>query len=150
MEKIKGTYELVSYTRTMSNGEEKDYTQIDWKEKHKIVSYLVITGEETGYYAYADNMTFPKAIKEPLTYKMTDTGDCEYIEYYHKDQAHTCSLTVSKDKLVEGTGAWYGCHLKLEQDGYKREWKKVSDAVDLSYVISKMGEDLALPSGYKE
>ena len=80
LKKLIGTYELSSYGYDYIDENIQD---IDLKERDHIKAYLIITGEDYGYYVYEDNERVIDAREVLLTYKYdaNDTDKITSIEY---------------------------------------------------------------------
>ena len=147
MKKLVGTYELTKFTRKAKDADSEADPDDLIKEKG-IVAYLVITGEEYGYYAYKDNET-------PLTVKQVKIN----YEYDDEDITKVRSITYIDGVFTNGTkypGAGselLGVNFRL----FKRElnysfqavlgnkfaqsvlYKKANKATDLKFVEKKLG-----------
>ncbi|MGM9858518.1 MAG: hypothetical protein ACI311_04630 [Bacilli bacterium] len=117
--KLIGTYELSNYDFDYID---ENISDIDVKERDNIRAYLVITGEEYGFYVYEDNNTVIDAKEVLLTYKYDsdDTNKITSIEY---------SLETSD--LKYGIPGGYKEVLKVEKENLtsKRQDKNANDDV---------------------
>ncbi len=126
LENVVGTYKLTVDTVTVY---EKD--KVDKIADSEIEAYLVVTGEEKGYYVFKSKYE-PLNCKEiNLTY-VKNTNVIISIRYNTKVGEKPTTLNVdSKEKVTLGSH-WYQAN-KI-QDAYEIEYEKVSGATDLSYV----------------
>lgn len=135
LSKVKGTYQLVSYTRT--NGKTNAVT--DYLSKNGYQAFLVVTGENEGYYVSRDNETEASYRKVSLTYTYSteDSSKLEYVTYRFAGSDEQ-KLGVSSNTLSFSRPA-----IKLSEmiysDGLSMSWNRVDDAVDLSYVQAQWG-----------
>lgn len=147
MKNLTGTYELTKFTRKAKDADSEADPDDLIKEKG-IVAYLVITGEEYGYYVYKDNET-------PLTVKQVKIN----YEYDDEDITKVKSITYidgvfTNETKYPGAGSeLLGVNFRL----FKRElnysfqavfnnkfaqsviYKKANKATDLRYVEKKLG-----------
>ncbi len=147
MKNIKGTYKLVQNQRTDEkfDGEGKKVSTVtDLIETQGLEVYLVVTGEQTGYYAYkaTGEETYVKEVA--LTYETDEEKTDKYTFVRYKDAVESDfnSLGVTKNSLNfyrPSICAMLG-KLELNQAGYNVRWEKVDKATDLSYVKKQWGE----------
>ena len=132
---VKGTYELISYSRT--SGKTSEVTNYITQDGYK--AFLVVTGNGEGYYVHSDNETEPYARKVSLfyTYEEADSKKVEYVTYRFEDGEEQ-KLGVTREALNYAKPA-----IKLNEmmytDGINISWKRVSRDVDLSYVEEQLG-----------
>ena len=135
MKNVKGTYELSYYTRT--NGKTNAVTE--YTETICYKAYLVLTGGSEGYYVYTSNSDAPNYRKITLSYEY-DQEDSSKVSYvnYRFDGGDTQRLGVTKDNLNFSRPA-----VKLSEtiysDGLSMGWKRVDDALDLTYAQAQLG-----------
>ena len=147
MRNLTGTYELTKFTRKAKDAD-SEADPDDYIAQKGIVAYLVITGEDYGYYVYKDNET-------PVTVKQVKI----LYEYDSEDISKVKSITYNDGVYENGTkypGAGselLGVNFRL----FKRElnysfqavlgnkfaqsviYKKANKATDLKYVEKKLG-----------
>ena len=135
LSKVKGTYQLTSYTRT--NG--KTNAVIDYLSRDGYQAFLVVTGENEGYYVSRDNETEASYRKVSLTYTYSteDSSKLEYVTYRFAGSDEQ-KLGVSYNTLNFSRPA-----IKLSEtiysDGLSMTWTRADKAVDLSYVQAQWG-----------
>ena len=147
MRNLTGTYELTKFTRKAKDAD-SEADPDDYIAQKGIVAYLVITGEDYGYYVYKDNET-------QLTVKQVKI----LYEYDSEDISKIKSITYNDGVYENGTkypGAGselLGVNFRL----FKRElnysfqavlgnkfsqsviYKKANKATDLKFVEKKLG-----------
>lgn len=129
IEKIVGTYELVLDTFT-----QYEQPTVDKMKEYGVKSYIVLTGNDFGYYVYQSKDVAPYAIQVKLKYDKNDEGKITSISYTTEEYAKPNSLHVDSKKDV-----YLVIRMTLVTkiiDGYETQYKKVSDKTDLSYVKS--------------
>lgn len=145
MKNVKGTYQLTSYTYTPSYtyGRPKPAT-INYIEEKGYEVYLVVTGTGKGYYVHKDNETPAYSIEVDLTYEYAeeDSSKVEYVKYktvLEKEYQTSNKFGVTRGSLncSNPGGITLGIKGTPVTAGYDKNWKKVSDATDLSYVEPK-------------
>ena len=135
MKNVKGTYELTSYTRT--NGKTNAVT--NYMETAEYKAYLVVTGGGEGYYVYTNKDDAPNYRKVTLSYEYNQE-DSSKIEYfiYRLSSSDEQKLGVTKDNFNFSRPAIKFSDT-IYSDGISMSWKKVDDALDLSYAQSQLG-----------
>lgn len=136
MSKLKGTYELRSYSWTNAKTNEST----SYITKYEYVAYLVITGTGEGYYVWK-SVDFP-ATKEAVSlryeYSQEDSSKVEYV-YYKRESDDEKKFGVNGKNLNFSRPV-----VKLSDNVYTHgesmSFAKLSDVTDLSYVISMLGE----------
>lgn len=133
MEDIVGTYQLVADTYTEYQQETVDKIAAYGKE-----SYLVVTGKEKGYYVYKDNDTAAYAREIKLEYTTNDENNVSLVTYVLDvgEKPRTFHVDVKKDKYL--ISRWPSATKIIA--AYNIEYKKVSNATDLSAVKKIYGE----------
>ncbi len=136
MWRVKGTYALTNYSRTV--GKSNSVTT-DYIERDEIVSYLVVTGKSEGYYIYKDKDTPAKMEVVTLRYKY-DTEEPNKVAYvYYKKQGDLLEteLRVRKNTLK----AFEGAELILADYQYNVDytWEKECFLTNLWWANYKMG-----------
>lgn len=145
MKKLKGTYQLTNYTRTPSYtyGDKKPDT-INYLEQYGYEDYLVVTGEGKGYYVHKANDTPAYSVEVDLAYEYheEDSSKVAYVKY--KTVLESSYETDNKFGVTSGglnCSNPGGLHLGIEglpvTAGYDKNWQKVDNATDLSYVKMK-------------
>ena len=135
MRKVKGTYELTSYTRT--NGKTNKVT--DYVETYGYKVYLVVTGSGEGYCVFDSNDCEPYYYPCTLSYSYNQDNSSlvEYVTYTYVQT--TQKFGVTKDGLNFSRPV-----VKLSDtiysDGISVSWKRVSGDTDLSYAEEQLGE----------
>ena len=135
MSKVKGTYELTSYSRT--NGKTNSVTNY---LENGYKAYLIVTGANEGYYVISDGETQPYYRMATLSYLYDeeDASKVEYVIYRLEGSTEEQKLGVNKDGLNFSRPA-----VKLSEnmysDGLSMTFKKVSKKTDLSYAEEKLG-----------
>lgn len=154
MKDVKGTYKLVTYTYTPSYERKEGYTPKTTNyitdEDKLYEDYLVVTGEDIGYYVHKDVNTpaYSKGVSLTYMYDDEDTSKVEYVTWNDvftknkEDDGH--KLGISKNRLNYSLPAYDFTQLitkkKMRSQDLRVNWKKVDDATDLSYVKEKLGE----------
>ena len=135
MKNVQGTYELTSYTRT--NGKTNAVT--DYMETVGYKAYLVVTGGSEGYYVYTNKDDVPNYRKVTLSYEYSQENSSK-IEYviYRFSSSDEQKLGVTKDNLNFSRPAIKFSDT-IYSDGISMSWKKVDDALDLTYAQSQLG-----------
>ncbi len=146
MKKIKGTYKLTQYKTTDKRYDENDSvvtTVVDKIVEEGMEVYLVVTGESTGYYAYKDKETEAYAQEVELYYEASpeDTSEYTFVGYRVNTYSDFDKFGVTKNRLNKSVPS---ICMKIKdrpmyQQGYDKDWEKVSDAIDLSYVSAQLG-----------
>lgn len=132
MEKIVGTYELV--TDTITKYEQESIDRIETYQKE---AYLVLTGEESGFYAYKDKDTSPYAIEIKIEYFKNDNDQVSSIRYVTGSGEKPNSLNVDAKDDVALVSRWPSANKLM--DAYEIKYKKISDSVNLSEVKNAFG-----------
>lgn len=149
MSDVKGTYLLTTYKRTEKHyeniKEDKIVTTVtDEIENRGLVRYLVISGENKGYYVYKDNETPAYTYEIQLNYQADeeDSGKYNYVGYKSLSETDWSNLGITKNSLNEYRPALCSKLFgqEVSQYGYERRWEKVDDATDLSYVQAQLGD----------
>ena len=136
MNKLKGTYELKSYSWT--NG--KNNATTNYMVSIEYAAYLVVTGTSEGYYVWKSTDTSPTKIPVSLTYEYSqeDSSKVEYV-YYTREGYEPKKFGVNKKNLNFNKPV-----VKFSEtvytNGEEMSFLKVSNATDLSYVIAEWGE----------
>lgn len=133
MEKIVGTYKLVTDTRTKYQQE-----TVDNIEKYGREAYIVLTGGERGYYVYKDNETPAFAREVKLEYYKNDKGQVSTVCYMLKTGEKSKTFNVDSKKDVSLVSRWYSANKLM--DAYDLTYKKISDATDLTAVKKNCGD----------
>ncbi len=147
MKNVKGTYQLARYDRTDEGVDEegkKFSTVTDEIEEKGLEVYLVVTGAQTGYYAYK-SATEGAYIKEVAFTYETSTDDAnKYTFVCFKDalEKEFKKLGVTKNSLNFSRPSIYTTigKAELKQAGYNERWDKVDKATDISFIAKKWGE----------
>jgi hypothetical protein len=141
MEDVIGTYYLTNYKVTDAKTDEVT----DVREQKGMQVYLVVTGTEKGYYVYKDNETEQAWYKEiwlSYEYDEEDSSKVSQVGYgfsqYNNKEYH---FGVTKGAMnYQKPPLNTGCQQLNALDGEDYNWKKESDAIDLSYAQAKLGE----------
>ncbi len=147
MKNVKGTYQLVRSDKTEQyhDASGKIVTEFtDEIESKGLEIYLVVTGTQTGYYAYK-SATESGYIKEvAITYDVDkeDSNKYTYVRFKDALQSDFESFGITKDSLnfYRPSICTMVGKLELKQTGYDKRWDKVDKATDLSYITEKWGE----------
>ena len=136
MKNVRGTYELTGYSRT--NGKTNSVT--DYIETDGYKAYLVVTGTGTGYYVYTDEDTVANYREVTLSYEYDteDSSEVEYVIYRFAGADDEQRLGVTKGNLNFSRPV-VKLSDKIYSDGINMSWKRVDDAVDLSYAEAQLG-----------
>ena len=135
MSKVKGTYELTSYSRT--NGKTNSVTDY---LTDGYVAYLIVTGTSEGYYVISDGENDPYYKNATLSYlyNQEDASIVEYVIYRLEGSSEEQKLGVAGGNLNFSRPA-----IKFSEnvysDGLSMSFKKVSKKTDLSYAQEKLG-----------
>jgi len=133
MENIIGTYQLTTDTVTEYEKETVDNIAAYGKE-----SYLVLTGEDTGYYVYKDNDT-PAYVREvKLEYSVNDEGKVTSVSYTTGTGERVRSFNVDCKKEVMLISRWPSASKLI--NAYDITYKRISSATDLSAVRKVYGD----------
>ncbi len=145
MEKVKGTYKLTNLKIT--DAETKEVTDCIVEKGYE--EYFIVTGEEKGYYVHKDNQTEQAYYREVwLTYEYDeeDSSLVKSVAYRYSQYGNSYEyrfgvayggLNFSKPPY-NPQADWLNA-----LDGEEWDWKKESDAIDLSYATEKLGELVA-------
>ncbi|MBO4940088.1 MAG: hypothetical protein J6D30_03570 [Clostridia bacterium] len=137
MNKLKGTYHMTRYTVTDGGND----SVTDYIEDRGYDVYLIITGTGTGYYVHSDPNT-PAYYREVILsyeYDTEDASKVSRITYKFSVSDSGYSLGVS-GKNLNFSKPPLKFSDKIYTDGRSMSMEKVSDAIDLSYVQSQLGE----------
>ena len=139
MWRVKGTYELTTYTFT--NGHTDKST--DYIGEHGYKVYLIVTGNSQGYCVFSDNDTEPFYYECNLRYYYNEenSNKVDYVEYSYQGKTQKFGVTkgglnFSRPVVKIGSAATNGLSIS---------WKRVDKATDLSYAKKQLGtisEDL--------
>lgn len=128
LEKIVGTYKLITDTN-----QKYEQETVDRIETYGIESYLVITGNDYGYYVYKDNYSSVTCKEVSLSYAKNDDDEITSVTYSTGVSTDQHSFNVNAQN--DGTflvASWPSASKLI--DAFEKKYKKVSDATDLSYV----------------
>ena len=148
MRKVKGTYELTSYSIT--NGKTGAVT--DYLEVNGYQAYLIVTGNSKGYYVYRTNEEGPykREVFLRYVYDQEQTNKVAQVEYSFGGSEYEHFGVTSGALNYSTTGIyvsdnWY-------TNGYSKNWEKVDEATDLSYVNSIFSniQDYVIDNGEAE
>lgn len=134
MWRVKGTYELTTYTRT--NGKTGKVT--DYVNTYGYKVYLVVTGSGQGYCVYDDNETEPYYYPCSLSYKYNAENSklVDYVSYAYNGKSQDFGVTKNGLNFSRPS-------IKLSEnvasDGLSVSWKRVSRKTDLSYAEDQFG-----------
>jgi len=153
MDDVKGTYKLTRYTRINKYERKEGYTPktINYieDEEYKYEDYLIVTGNNKGYYVHKDAKNSAYAKEVTLTYEY-DQEDSSNVEYVIFNDALTVNETSGVNRLgVSGKALNYSkpafdyteliTKRPMRSEDISVRWEKVDDATDLSYAESKLG-----------
>ena len=127
MENIVGTYKLVVDTRTQYEQETVDNIATYGRE-----AYIVLTGEDYGYYIYKDNDTPLCARKVKLKYTLNDENQVTLISYILGEGVNSKTFNVDSRDRIALISRWPSASKII--DAYDVRFNKVSDKTDLSTV----------------
>lgn len=133
MEKIVGTYKLVTDTRTKYEQDTVDNIAAYGRE-----AYIVLTGEEYGYYVYKDNATSVFARKVKLEYTLNDKKEVSLVSFILGKGENRRSFNVDSKKNCKLISRWLSASKLI--DAYDIQYNKVSDKTDLSTVREVYGD----------
>ncbi len=146
MKKIKGTYRLTTYQTTDKRYGAEDSietTIINQIEENGVEVYLVVTGSNTGYYAYKDKNQEAYIQEVELTYEASaeDTSKYAFVGYRCNTYSDFEKFGVTKNCMNKTVPAICSklFNQPVYQRGYTKNWKKQSGKTDLSYVKGKFG-----------
>jgi hypothetical protein len=133
MWKVKGTYELTSYSVT--NGQTDKTTDYIATYGYKV--YLIVTGDSQGYCVFSSNEKDPYYYPCTLTYHYNQekTYLVEYVEYSYKGTSQKFGVTsggLNFSRPVVKIGS-------LASNGLSVSWKRVDNDTDLSYAEKQLG-----------
>lgn len=135
MWRVKGTYELTSYSRT--NG--KTNATTNYLETQGYQVYLVVTGNSSGYLVYKDNddgVSYYKTITLIYTYNEENDKKVDYVAFNYAGEEQ--KFGVTKDHLNYSRPA-----IKLSEnfysDGISIGWTRKDRATNLSFVEEQLG-----------
>ena len=136
MDKVKGTYELTSYTRT----DGKTNKTRNYIEQYGYERYLVVTGSNQGYLVHKDNDTpaYSRKIFLNYTYDQEQTSKIAHVSYTLVSGSNGDNMGVTAGGLNYSKPRIYLSDL-VNDDGYSYSWRKVDEATDLSYAQEKLG-----------
>jgi len=148
MKRVKGTYQLTNYTYTPSYERREGYTPvtIDYIADRGYEVYLVVTGDGSGYYVHKDNETtaYSKEVSLSYQYDQEDTSKVSYVKYKDSTESNWNDFGVTRNALNYSRPAFDYTEIitkrKMRSESIDKDWKKVDEATDLSYVKSKLGE----------
>ncbi len=133
---INGTYELTKWTIDY-----EDNVPTDIMERDEVEAYVVITGQDKGFYAYQSKSTplYCKQVKIELEYSSTDPEKVIVVRL--KDgmgwsMSFTTSKT-SKEVMLKDKNPKI-----FDQKASLKEFTRISKATDLSSVNTKVGQTL--------
>lgn len=134
MKDVKGTYALSHYSIT--DGETNKTT--DYVEQYGYEEYLVVTGTSQGYLVHKDNNQAAYSIPVTLSYEY-DEEDSSRVAYVKFNTSTSSSdqqkFGVTKDSLSYSRP---GINIGIAHtDTINKSYKKVDNAIDLSYAKSK-------------
>ena len=148
MSKLIGTYSLVKYTYKESEAEGDPTDKI---KEEGIVAYLVITGEDYGYYVYKDSSSEVIVQKVKVTY-VYDEDEPELVKEITYDNGLSIASTPFPGCGKEVLGLNFRMFSKTLNNTYNAvfgrkftqsvSYKKVSSKSDLSYASKKMKMEL--------
>ncbi|MBR2341805.1 MAG: hypothetical protein IKA72_05305 [Clostridia bacterium] len=135
MKRVKGTYKLTHYTYRPSykSGNTPPAT-IDYIQDRGYEVYLVVTGTNRGYYVHKDNNTEAYSTEVDLSYEYNqeDSALVDYVYYRTPRASDTEKFGVTKNRLnYSNPGIELFGTVQARED---KDWEKVDDATDLSYV----------------
>ncbi len=133
MEKIVGTYKLVTDKTT-----EYQQDTVDNIEKYGKEAYIVLTGNDYGYYVYKDNDMAAFARKVKLEYAVNDENKVTSITYVLGEGQKPNVLNVNAQKKVSLVYRWTAA-TKLT-DARDIQYDRISDKTDLTSVKDALGE----------
>ena len=153
MSKVKGTYKLTTYTYTREYEKRGDYKPRTYNyvtdEDCLYEDYLVVTGAGLGYYVHKAVNTAPyiKEVTLAYEYNQEDSSKIDYVVYNDAISVNSTSgihrLGVMKGVLNYSKQAFdytqLFTHKQMRSEELTVRWEKVSDAIDLSFVESKLG-----------
>ncbi len=151
MKHIQGTYLLKSYTTTekhYENIKESDKiitTVTNEIEERGLVTYLVVTGNNRGYYVTKEKGIPTYAREVELQYEGSTEEQNKYSYVAHKaaSSSEWTRMGVTRDSLNEARPAicFKGLitNAEVSTSGFDRYWTKVDSATDLSYVQAQLG-----------
>lgn len=155
MRVVKGTYKLTQYTYTPQYEPKDGYVAKTYDyvngEEYKFEDYLIVTGEERGYYVHksADGDSYIKEIKLRYEYDTVDTRKINYVIYND-------SITNNADTGINRLGVMRNSFnysksaidytLPLSKKDVRTEsisvsWKKITRSDDVSRV-TRLFDDL--------
>ena len=139
MDDVKGTYHLTRYNST--DADTNKVTDYILEKGYEV--YLVVTGTSTGYYVFKDNDTEQPWYKEvylSYEYNSEDSSKVEHVNYkFSQSDNKEYSFGVTKGGLNYSKPPLKITD-KIYTNGESWNWKKESDAIDLSYATEKLGE----------
>ena len=124
MENIVGTYKLVVDTRTQYEQETVDNIATYGRE-----AYIVLTGEDYGYYIYKDNDTPLSARKVKLEYTLNDENQVTLISYILGEGVNGKTFNVDSRDRIALISRWPSASKLI--DAYDVRFNKVSDKTEL-------------------
>lgn len=136
MWKVKGTYKLTNYSRTMGKN---NSTSTDYLKEKEIVAYLVVTGKSVGYYIYQDKDTPMTKENVSLRYEYSTDEPNKVAHVYYKADGDLLEtkLVVQQKKLRAYEGA--GIIVADFQYNVDYTWEKECFLTNLWWVNIKEG-----------
>ncbi|MGN0771402.1 MAG: hypothetical protein ACI4MI_02325 [Christensenellales bacterium] len=133
---IQGTYEMTEWSKYY-----EDNVATDIIERDGVKAYIVITGEDRGFYVYSDNSTPLYCKQVELTYDYSSSDPDKLIKVTLKDglgvsMSFTTSKTSTDVKLKDHKIKF------LDQKESMKVFTRISKKTDLSTVNEKVGQTL--------
>lgn len=133
MEKIVGTYKLVTDTRT-----EYEQETVDNIAKYGKEAYIVLTGKDYGYYVYKDNDTPAFAREVKLEYSKNDKDQVTSVSYVLEVGGPVKSFNVDSKDRIALISRWPSATKHIA--AYDVQFNKIGNATDLSAVKKVYGD----------
>ena len=148
MKRVKGTYKLTNYTYTPKYERKEGATPVtvDYIADRGYEVYLVVTGEDRGYYVHKDNETtaYSKEVSLTYEYDTEETSKIKFVSYQDSTEGKENQFGVTRDALNYSKPAFDYTELftdkPMRSEDIRKDWKKVDSATDLSYVKEQLGE----------
>ncbi len=172
MKNLKGTYKMTNwmitntrFVKDKETGKEvKETTTTDNLAENNKEIYLVITGNDTGYYAYKDDNNAAYIVEVELKYEnnQKESDKYDYVSYkfstnieFDNDDHYGVAKGNLNHNVTAQCGKIFG--LPFSTPGFDKDWKKVSKKTDLTTVQEAFGEntpiytleDWMIRGGYK-
>ena len=141
MSDVIGTYELTQYYTDYPT--DQDHLDADCIAERGWVGYLIVTGQNRGWYVFKSTDTVPVAVEVSLYYEydQEEPGNIAYITFKDSKSLKDEHLGVNfkrKDKILNHTKSAINDGL-LKQSGRTIRYSKLNNSVNVDDAISLIG-----------